>query len=52
MPPNRRKTGGATGRVTQAFFMADKSVEYTQPMDIQKLIDYGPLDAALSTIGG
>jgi ABC-type nitrate/sulfonate/bicarbonate transport system substrate-binding protein len=39
-------------RDEQAFFMSIKSVDYTQPMDIQKLIDYGPLDTALKKIGG
>src|SRR5579864_2974325 len=31
----------------QRFFMANGSTDYTQPLDINKLIDYGPLDAAL-----
>ena len=39
-------------RAEQDFFMNNKSVDYTQPMDIEKLIDYGPLDAALRNIGG
>ena len=39
-------------RDEQAFFMSIKSVDYTQAMDIQKLIDYGPLEAALKNLGG
>jgi hypothetical protein len=31
--------------------MGLKSVDYTQPMDIEKLIDYSPLEAALKNIG-
>lgn len=34
-------------RDEQSFFMGNKNVDYQQPLDIQKLIDYGPLDAAL-----
>jgi NitT/TauT family transport system substrate-binding protein len=39
-------------RSEQDYFMSNKSVDYAQPMDIQKLIDYGPLEAALRNIGG
>jgi ABC-type nitrate/sulfonate/bicarbonate transport system substrate-binding protein len=39
-------------RSEQDYFMSNKSVDYAQPMDIQKLIDYGPLDTALKNIGG
>jgi NitT/TauT family transport system substrate-binding protein len=39
-------------RDEQDFFMGIKSVDYSQPMDIEKLIDYGPLDTALRNIGG
>ena len=39
-------------RDEQSFFMANNSVDYTRPMDIQKLIDYGPLESALTHIGG
>jgi NitT/TauT family transport system substrate-binding protein len=36
----------------QAYFMSSKSVDYTEPMDLHQLIDYGPLDAALKKTGG
>jgi NitT/TauT family transport system substrate-binding protein len=35
----------------QKFFMGTKSTDYSQPQDINKLIDYGPLDAALKASG-
>jgi NitT/TauT family transport system substrate-binding protein len=35
----------------QNFFMSSKSTDYEQPLDLQKLVDYGPLDAALKNIG-
>jgi len=38
--------------MNKPFFMSTKSVDYTQAMDIQKLIDYGPLEAALKNLGG
>ncbi len=31
----------------QRFFMGNGSLAYTQPLDVNNLIDYGPLDAAL-----
>ncbi len=34
----------------QKFFMANHGADYSQPLDIQKLIDYGPLDAALKAL--
>lgn len=33
----------------QRFFMAAGSANYAQPLDINKLIDYGPLEAALKS---
>ena len=39
-------------RDEQDFFMSNKSVDYTQPMDIEKLVDYGPLETALRNVGG
>jgi ABC-type nitrate/sulfonate/bicarbonate transport system substrate-binding protein len=36
----------------QKFFMSIKSTDYAQPLDLQKLVDYGPLEAALKNIGG
>jgi NitT/TauT family transport system substrate-binding protein len=39
-------------REQQAFYLNNNSVGYTQAMDIDKLIDYGPLDAALTRVGG
>ena len=38
-------------RDQQDFFISTKSTDYTQPLDIEKLIDYGPLNAALKDIG-
>jgi hypothetical protein len=35
----------------QAFFMSTGSTDYSQPLDINKLIDYGPLNDALKAIG-
>jgi NitT/TauT family transport system substrate-binding protein len=35
----------------QRFFMDNKSTDYAQPLDLQTLTDYGPLDAALKNIG-
>jgi NitT/TauT family transport system substrate-binding protein len=35
----------------QQFFMANKSTDYQQPLDLQKLVDYGPLNDALQRIG-
>ncbi len=39
-------------RDQQAFFLDNKTVNYTQPMDFENLIDYGALDAALKSLGG
>jgi NitT/TauT family transport system substrate-binding protein len=39
-------------RAEQDYFMSTRSVDYTQPQDISKLIDYTPLDTALRTLGG
>ena len=36
----------------QRFFMSTAATDYQQPLDINKLIDYGPLDAALKNLGG
>ena len=36
----------------QKFFMANHGTDYAQPLDLQKLVDYGPLEAALKNIGG
>jgi ABC-type nitrate/sulfonate/bicarbonate transport system substrate-binding protein len=35
----------------QTFFMKTGSTDYTQPLDINTLIDYGPLNDALKAIG-
>jgi hypothetical protein len=32
--------------------MGTGSTDYARPLDIQQLIDYGPLDAALKNLGG
>jgi NitT/TauT family transport system substrate-binding protein len=39
-------------RDQQAFYIRTGNTEYSQPLDIETLIDYGPLDAALKNIGG
>jgi NitT/TauT family transport system substrate-binding protein len=39
-------------RDEQAFFIANGNVDYAQPMDVERVIDYGPLDAALKNLGG
>jgi ABC-type nitrate/sulfonate/bicarbonate transport system substrate-binding protein len=39
-------------RDQQAFFIRTGSTDYAQPLEIEKLIDYGPLDAAVRKIGG
>jgi NitT/TauT family transport system substrate-binding protein len=39
-------------RSEQDYFMSTKSVDYPQPQNIDKLIDYGPLDEALRKLGG
>jgi NitT/TauT family transport system substrate-binding protein len=39
-------------RSEQEYFMGTKSVDYAQPQNIDALIDYGPLETALRTIGG
>jgi NitT/TauT family transport system substrate-binding protein len=39
-------------RAEQDYFFGTRAVDYAQPLDIDKLIDYGPLDAALRNIGG
>jgi NitT/TauT family transport system substrate-binding protein len=39
-------------RDQQAFYIRTRSTDYSQPLDIEALIDYGPLDAALKNIGG
>jgi hypothetical protein len=36
----------------QTYFIGAKSVNYTEPLDIAKLIDDRPLQAALKNIGG
>jgi NitT/TauT family transport system substrate-binding protein len=36
----------------QVFFMNTGSLDYAQLVDFRKLIDYGPLDAALKNLGG
>jgi NitT/TauT family transport system substrate-binding protein len=38
-------------RDQQEFFISTNSTDYTQPLDIQKFIDYGPVDAALKNVG-
>ncbi len=35
----------------QSYFFTTKALNYSQPLDINKLIDYGPLDQALRNIG-
>jgi ABC-type nitrate/sulfonate/bicarbonate transport system substrate-binding protein len=39
-------------RDAQDFYIRTGNTDYSQPLDIEKLIDYGPLDAALKNIGG
>jgi hypothetical protein len=39
-------------REQQQFFIGTGSTEYTQPLEYDTLIDYGPLDAALKNLGG
>ena len=39
-------------RSEQDYFMSTHSTDYAQPLQIDKLIDYGPLDAALKNLGG
>ncbi len=39
-------------REQQAFLMSAGELDYSQPLDIEMLIDYGPLDAALKSLGG
>jgi len=39
-------------REQQAFFMATGSTDYAQPLEIEKLIDYAPVDTASKRIGG
>jgi hypothetical protein len=39
-------------RDQQAFYMHIGTTDYSQPLEIADLIDYGPLDAALKNIGG
>lgn len=36
----------------QAFFLTTKELNYSQPQDINKLIDYSALDQALKNLGG
>jgi NitT/TauT family transport system substrate-binding protein len=35
----------------QRFFMGTGSLDYAQPVDFRKLIDYGPLETALKNLG-
>jgi NitT/TauT family transport system substrate-binding protein len=35
----------------QSYFFTTKALTYSQPLDINRLIDYGPLDQALKNIG-
>jgi NitT/TauT family transport system substrate-binding protein len=35
----------------QQFFMRTGSLDYAQPVDFRKLIDYGPLESALKNLG-
>jgi NitT/TauT family transport system substrate-binding protein len=39
-------------REQQAFYMRSGITEYSQPLEIEALIDYDPLDVALKNIGG
>jgi NitT/TauT family transport system substrate-binding protein len=39
-------------REQQAFYIRTGFTEYSRPLEIEALIDYGPLDAALKNIGG
>jgi ABC-type nitrate/sulfonate/bicarbonate transport system substrate-binding protein len=39
-------------RAEQDYFMSTKSTDYTEPLNIDKLIDYGPLDEAVRKLGG
>ncbi len=39
-------------RDQQAFFMRTGITDYAQPLQFERLIDYGPLDAAFKNIGG
>ena len=39
-------------RSRPAFYIRTGRTRLLQPIDIEKLIDYGPLDAALKNIGG
>jgi ABC-type nitrate/sulfonate/bicarbonate transport system substrate-binding protein len=39
-------------RDAQAFYISTGNADYSQPLDIETLIDYGPLDAALKNISG
>jgi len=48
----RRLSDGEIKTDDQALAAMQKYTDYSQPLEIEKLIDYGPLDAALKNIGG
>jgi ABC-type nitrate/sulfonate/bicarbonate transport system substrate-binding protein len=50
--PKDARVGVDSIQDEQRFFMSEKATDYSQPLDINKLIDYGPLDAALKNLGG
>lgn len=39
-------------REQQGFYISNKLTDYAQPLEIERLIDYGPLDDGLKNIGG